>query len=1109
MATRKENLKALFSNSRARIIIAFTLVLVVTMIVVGFSKLYYSSRPVNASSDVVRNPSGIKSIPGALNQTAQYAALQQSQNIQQAKAATAKGTSAIPTIIRSQAFGEGVESVGAKGGEGSVGFGTLARQNIEGPQSSVWFQNLKDQHCDQESLTKAMDAGATIKDLKQACTCQQLKRKGFNLSELKQVCSCPDLRSLGFSAKQFKEAGFCAADLKVCGFTACEERGAGFTADEMKNAGYSDGQLSGAGFSPRDIAKAGGLPAGVTLADVRKAGCSAENLRRLRSAGVSAAAIKRTSGCSAAALKAAGYSALDLKNAGFSAGELKAAGFSPEQLKQAGYNPRELMDAGFSAEDLAAGGFAPSDIAAAEAVLPLGMTKEDIRKAGCSAEALKRERMAGVSAYAIKKLSGCSASALKAAGFSAKDLARAGFTPAEINAAGAVGPGGIVDKSGVPDDAVRKAGCDPAQLKMLHDKGVTARRIHEISGCSAEALKAAGYGAADLIDAGFTPGELSAAGFTPEEIKKGALLARGALDNSGVSDDELRKAGCEPTQLKALHDKGVSAKRIHEISGCSAEALKAAGYGLADLAGAGFTPAELLAAGFTPEALKKAGLAISPAGLIAAGRVADCSAASLKAAHEMGMSAAVIKRNLGCSAAAMKAAGYSAAELKDAGFSAADLKAAGFSAADLKDAGFSAKDLHAAGFSAADLKAAGYDAAALKDAGFSAEELKDAGFTAADLKKAGFTAAALKDAGFSPAELKKAGFSADDLKKAGVTAAALKAAGFSGKEIQGAGFSSRDSALAGLDDITPDKKDDGGIPSIPGAKKQDSKKEKLQAAHTKKLEKILAQQKTQMADQKYQQKVQQRTALMLSAANQALQGWKLAPQQTYTANTKTEGGAAGGVPGAQVVPGSGPRTPPGANPADQAGGEMIRMGDVMFAVIDTSVNTDEPGPILATIVSGKLKGSKLIGTFNLPANAEKMVVSFNSLSIPGAAKTITIAAFAIDPNTARTALSSETDHHYLSRYGALFASTFLEGFGNAFQSADTTITIGGTGGTQDTTVQNGIGRSALENAVIGLATVGKAWGQVAQQNMSRPTTVQLYSGTGVGVLFTQDVKITT
>ena len=88
----------------------------------------------------------------------------------------------------------------------------------------------------------------------------------------------------------------------------------------------------------------------------------------------------------------------------------------------------------------------------------------------------------------------------------------------------------------------------------------------------------------------------------------------------------------------------------------------------------------------------------------------------------------------------------------------------------------------------------------------------------------------------------------------------------------------------------------------------------------------------------------------------------------------------------------------------------------------------------------------------------------------------------------------------------LFAATFLEGFGNAFQSANTTISIGGTGGQPtNTTISNGVGRSTLENAVIGLATLGKSWGQVAQQNVNRPTTVQLYSGTGIGVLFTQDL----
>ena len=51
-----------------------------------------------------------------------------------------------------------------------------------------------------------------------------------------------------------------------------------------------------------------------------------------------------------------------------------------------------------------------------------------------------------------------------------------------------------------------------------------------------------------------------------------------------------------------------------------------------------------------------------------------------------------------------------------------------------------------------------------------------------------------------------------------------------------------------------------------------------------------------------------------------------------------------------------------------------------------------------------------------------------------------------------------------------------------------------------------MGRSTLENAVIGLATVGKAWGQQAQQLFSRPTTVEVYSGSPVGILFTQDVR---
>lgn len=695
MAGKKENIQALFSNTRSRVIILFTIALLLLTIAVGYYKFKSPSVSSIASGSVSAGPGGIKSIPGSTNPTAQYAYLQEKQNVDQAKKAAQSGASAIPTIVRSQSFGGGVEAVGPQGGKGALGFTALSLEDNSGPQLSLWIHQLKKSNCSKKAVAAVLAQGAGLSDLKKVCNCAQLKDNGYPLNELQNVCSCADLKAAGFNATQLKAAGYSVERLQYCGFDACEMRSAGFNAQQLKDGGYSDGELKGAGFPEAVIGGVKKLPAGISEADVLKAGCQVDALKKLRAQGVSAGTIRQISGCSAAQLKAAGYTAQQLKDAGFSA-----------------------------------------------------------------------------------------------------------------------------------------------------------------------------------------------------------------------------------------------------------------------------------------------------------------------------------------------------KQLKDAGFSAAQLKDAGFSAKQLKDAGFSA--------------------AQLKDAGFSAAQLKDAGFSAAQLKAAGFSAQQLKDAGFSDQE-------------SGLEGAAATTYGAS-------------------------------IPSLAGGQTSQSAQA---AANEQKLSEILNRQRTHMAEQQYQQKIQQRTGLMTSAANQALQGWKTGFTQVLvegpTAQKERESTiasvsknasaiAAGGIHGGVI-------TPP-----------VIRAGEVLFAVLDTSVNSDEPGPILATIVAGKFKGAKLMGSFTLPAHADKMVISFNMMSVPGADKTTSINAYAIDPNTARTALSSKTDHHYLVRYGSLFAATFLEGFGNAFQSANTTVTIGTTGVSNATTIQNGVGRSILENAVIGLATLGKSWGQVAMNQVNLPVTVDVYSGTGLGILFTQDVS---
>ena len=243
MASRKENLKSLFSNTRTRVIIVFTAILLILTVVIGYVKLKSASGVSTGVSSLPQGPVGIQSIPGVLEPTAQYAKLQQQQNVNQATQAQKTGGSAIPTIIRTQALGEGVGVIGSTNGQTGVGFSALSREEEEGPQNSLWIQALKNGSCSKSAIDQVISQGAQLSDLKAACTCVQLKDVGFGLKDLDHVCPCKELKAAGYSARQLKDIGYTAGRLRDCGFDACELRNAGFTAQEMKDGGFSDGSL--------------------------------------------------------------------------------------------------------------------------------------------------------------------------------------------------------------------------------------------------------------------------------------------------------------------------------------------------------------------------------------------------------------------------------------------------------------------------------------------------------------------------------------------------------------------------------------------------------------------------------------------------------------------------------------------------------------------------------------------------------------------------------------------------------------------------------------------------------------------------------------------------
>lgn len=249
-----------------------------------------------------------------------------------------------------------------------------------------------------------------------------------------------------------------------------------------------------------------------------------------------------------------------------------------------------------------------------------------------------------------------------------------------------------------------------------------------------------------------------------------------------------------------------------------------------------------------------------------------------------------------------------------------------------------------------------------------------------------------------------------------------------------------------------------------------------------------------ISKQEAEQLRNQLQGVMTGQASQLIAAW-VSPLQTYvegtpppvtvvSGTTTTKGIITkGGVVSGSVVP----EPPPD-----------VKAGTVMYGVLITSVNSDEPGPVLASIVAGKFKGGRLIGS--LTNQGQKVMLTFNTLTLPDSPASIPVNVVAIDQNTARTALSSYTNNHYLLRYGTLFAAAFIQGYGQAFQTSGQTVIS--TGLATATTTPN---LSPAGKFFVALGNVGTRYSSVLGNVFNTPPTVHVYSGTAVGLLFLSDV----
>ncbi len=248
-----------------------------------------------------------------------------------------------------------------------------------------------------------------------------------------------------------------------------------------------------------------------------------------------------------------------------------------------------------------------------------------------------------------------------------------------------------------------------------------------------------------------------------------------------------------------------------------------------------------------------------------------------------------------------------------------------------------------------------------------------------------------------------------------------------------------------------------------------------------------------------QQKVEQLQAAMLGQAQNLLASWRAPvmkheggesekPPTAATGAEKTAEAKAATGAAAETTEKGPPKRP------------LVKAGTIAYAVLQTTVDSDYPDtPIMATIVQGPLKGAKLLGKLALATGKDKLSINFTQIDKDDWITTKNVSAFAIDPDTARTVMASNVDYHYLKRYGAIMATSFLSGYSSAITQAGTSTT--GIFGTSSEHPQLSPGNKIA----VGLGQIGQNLTSIVQPYVNMPVTVKVNSGVGLGILFVSDV----
>lgn len=181
---------------------------------------------------------------------------------------------------------------------------------------------------------------------------------------------------------------------------------------------------------------------------------------------------------------------------------------------------------------------------------------------------------------------------------------------------------------------------------------------------------------------------------------------------------------------------------------------------------------------------------------------------------------------------------------------------------------------------------------------------------------------------------------------------------------------------------------------------------------------------------------------------------------------------------------------------------IIKSGERVFVSIDTAINTDEPSPVIAMILSGNARGMTVFGQSRHNPN-NTISVEFNRIALPSG-KSAPISAFAIDPNTGRTSVEGSVDHKIFERFVLPALTAGLSKYGEIMGQQGKTSSVAPLTGVT-TTTQN-MTAQEIRNASIG-AGVGSVSGALGKSASEAKPSVTTERNLGIEVIFMQELMI--